>query len=145
VALLAGCGGGGSGDSGVAGAVGRWGDAVRAFDSQLRSCGRRVYPTRDFFSACMKQPPLEYPRAAAGVRRAFGARAECSRAADSAGRILDRDLSLLAQEITFSDDLNNAATDRLSYSGPPLAEFQAQARGTISTDLASLRKLSDGC
>src|SRR4051812_41969623 len=112
-ALLAGCGGG-SGGSGVSGAIGKWADATRAFDGQLESCGSRVYPTRDFFAACMKQPPLDYRSAAVGVRRAFdaraGASAACRRAAAGAGRILDRDQSLLAQEIALSDQLNNAAT-----------------------------------
>jgi hypothetical protein len=145
-ALLAGCGGGSDG-SPVGKAVGRWSDATRAFDGQLESCGSRVYPTHEFFAACMRQPPLDYKGAAAGVRRAFDARAgssaACRRAAADAGRILDRDQSLLAQQIAFSDQLNNAATDRLSYSGPPLADFESQARATISRDLSSLRKLGE--
>jgi hypothetical protein len=144
-ALLAGCGGGG--DSGVSAALDRWRDATRAFDSRLESCGSRVYPTRDFFAACMSQPPLEYRGAAAGVRRAFdvvaGSSAACRAPAASANRLLDRDLALLARQISYSDQLNNAATDRLAYTGPPLEEFEAQARATIGRDLKALRKLGE--
>jgi hypothetical protein len=143
LALLGGCGGGG--DSRVSGALDKWAGAARAFDSELKSCGTRVYPTRGFFKACMTQQSLGYPSAAVGVRRAFDARAgssdACRRAAATAGRLLTRDTSLMSKEIAFSDDLNNAATDRQNYSGPPLAQFEAEARSTIDRDLASLRKL----
>jgi hypothetical protein len=145
LALLGGCGGGG--DSRVSGTLDKWAGAARAFDRELESCGTRVYPTHDFFKACMTQQPPGYSSAAAGVRRAFDARAgssdACRRAAATAGRLLTRDTSLMAREIAFSDDLNNAATDRQNYSGPPLAQFEAEARATIDRDLASLRKLGE--
>jgi hypothetical protein len=145
VALLGGCGGGS--DSGVSGALDKWAGAARAFDRELESCGTRVYPTRGFFEACMKRESLGYPSAAAGVRRAFEVRARssptCRMAAGTAGRLLTRDTSLMAREVALADQLNNAATDRLSYTGPPLPEFESQARATVDRDLASLRKLGE--
>jgi hypothetical protein len=146
IALLAGCGGDGH-RAGIGGALERWAGTARAFDRQLESCGSQVYPTHDFFTACMKQGSVDYAGAAAGVRRAFEARAAssaaCRRAAGTAERLLTRDTSLMAQEVAYSDQLNNAATDRLSYAGPPLPEFETQARATIDRDQASLRKLGD--
>jgi len=96
----------------------------------------------------MRQPPPGYKSAAAGVRRAFDDRAasssDCRPAAGQAGRLLTRDLSLMAQEIAISDRVNNSATERKPYSGPAPVPFQARARRTISRDLAELRRLS-GC
>jgi hypothetical protein len=143
---VAGCGGGdgGSGRSAVDKAVQRWADATRAFDGQFTGCGRRVAPIHGVFSACMRTPPLDYKPAAAGLRRAFEARASCKQEAAEAGRVLVRDVSLMDQEIALSDRLVDAAIARRRLRGPAPADFEARAQRTISGDVIELRKLS-GC
>jgi hypothetical protein len=146
--MAAGCGGGGGGSSGpdkgaLNVALARWGVATRAFDGQLTSCGRRVYPTRDFFATCMKQPPLGYMGAAAALRRSFDA--GCKQGSAQAGRILTRDLALLRREIAAADEVGNAALERRPHRGPPAMQVEERASRTVVRDLAELRRLARGC
>jgi hypothetical protein len=83
--VVAGCGGGDKSGGGAGArtsqpdvgrmeaAIAAWSSAVSGFDGQLRSCWSRANPTHDFFSFCIKHPPLEYRQAAARVRDEFGA------------------------------------------------------------------------
>src|SRR5256885_13143706 len=71
---LAACGGGDSVHQrkppGGAAQVAAWEDATRIFAREFQDCGRRIYPTRHFYAACMKQPFADYGNAAAAVRQA---------------------------------------------------------------------------
>jgi hypothetical protein len=144
--LLAGCGGGGSSrpdKRALNGAIVRWGAATRAFDGQLRTCGSHLTPTRDFFSTCMKQPPLGYMGAAAALRSAFSA--ECDKGSAQAGRLLARDLALMRREIAAANEVGNAALDRRRHRGPPAVQVEERASRTVARDLAELRRLASGC
>src|SRR4051794_34375899 len=70
---LAGCGGGHSSGQRKAPAgtaqLAAWEDATHIFDRAFQDCGRRINPTRHFYTGCMKQPFADYDKAAAAVRR----------------------------------------------------------------------------
>jgi hypothetical protein len=50
--------------------IAAWEDATRIFATEYQNCGRRINPTRHFYAACMKQPFVDYERAATAIRRA---------------------------------------------------------------------------
>jgi hypothetical protein len=122
-------------------AITAWSDAVRGFDGQLRSCWSRANPTHDFFSFCIKHPPLEYRKAAAGVRDEFGA--ACKQQAPRADAVVNRDLALLQREIDVGDRAVNNAMKRRH--GPPALVIQARARQAVHRDVGELRRLAGGC
>jgi hypothetical protein len=145
--LMAGCGGGGSPGpdrAGLKAALARWGIATRAFSGELRNCGVHLVPQRNFFSRCMKQPPLGYMGAAAGLRRSF--ETSCESASRQAGRVLMRDLALMRREIADDDGVVNAALERRPHRGlAATMQLEESAGRTIARDLAQLRRLASGC
>ena len=125
-------------------AIAAWSDAVDGFDAQLRSCWTRANPTHDFFSFCIKNPPLQYKQAAARVRNEFGA--ACKQQAPRADAVLKHDLALLQREIDVGDRaINNAMKRRRGHHGPPALAVQAQARATVQRDVGELRRIAGAC
>jgi hypothetical protein len=124
-------------------AIAAWNAAVRGFDGQLAGCWSRANPTHDFFSFCIKHPPVEYRQAAARVRDEFGA--ACKQQAPRADVVLKRDLALLQREVDVGDRAINNAMKRRGRHGPPALAIQAQARAKVHRDLGELRRLAGDC
>jgi hypothetical protein len=144
--LVVGCGGGQQAPDrgGLTAALASWGVATRVFSGELANCGRHITPQHNFFSQCMKQPPLGYMGAAAGLRRSF--ETSCESASRQAGRVLMRDLALMRREIADDDGVVNAALERRPHRGlAATMQLEESAGRTIARDLAQLRRLASGC
>jgi hypothetical protein len=134
---LAACDGGDSGGErkppAGAAKIAAWEDATRIFATEFQSCGRRIYPTRHFYAACMKQPFAGYDMAAAAVRRACrGTQVNAAFAAVG---------SLQRREVRLFDVPNDAYLSHRRYRGPPLNVIETRTGREIGRQLATVRRL----
>jgi hypothetical protein len=134
---LAACGGGHSNGQRKAPAgtaqIAAWEDATHIFDREFQDCGRRIYPTRHFYAACMKQPFADYDETAAAVRRA------CK------GRQLDAAVaavhSLQRKEVRLADAPLDAYLSHRRYRGPPLIVVEMRTRREIARRIGAVHRL----
>jgi hypothetical protein len=113
--------------------IAAWKDATRIFATEFQSCGRRINPTRHFYAACMKQPLVDYEKAATAVRRACRS-AKVNAAVASVG-------SLQRREVRLSDAPLDAYLGHRRYRGPRLIAVEMNARRAIARRLATVRQL----
>jgi hypothetical protein len=139
VALTA-CGGdhssGGTKAPAGAAQIAAWEDATRIFASEYQNCGRRINPTRHFYAACMKQPFVDYEKAATAVSRACKS-AKVNAAVAAVG-------SLQRREVRLTDAPLDAYLSHRRYRGPRLIVVEMSSRRAIARRVAAVRRLGPG-
>lgn len=133
---LGACGGGSTGrEKPPAGAaqIAGWEDATRTFATEFQNCGRRIYPTRHFYAACMKRPFADYEKAAAALRRACKGK--------RLNAVLDAVGSLQRREVRLSDAPLDAELSHRRYRGPPLGVVETGTHREIELRIAAVQRL----
>jgi hypothetical protein len=113
--------------------IAAWQDAARSFGTEFQGCGRRIYPTRHFFRACMKGAMSDYDGAAAALRRACHG-SQLNAAVAAVG-------SLQRREVRLSDAANDAFLSHRRYRGPGPPAVESRSRRAIDAQLAAARRL----
>jgi hypothetical protein len=137
---LAACGGdhstGGTKPPAGGAQIAAWEDATRIFATEFENCGRRINPTRHFYAACMKQPFVDYDKAATAIRRACKS-AKVNAAVAAVGSVQRR-------EVRLSDRPLDAYLRHRRYRGPRLVAIEMNARREIARRVATVRRLGAG-
>jgi hypothetical protein len=155
VGLLVGCGSSGDrapapgppAEDNTVKALVAWTDAVILQYNWLQQCQGHMYPTRNFWAACMKEPRRDYSKVVATTLRSLSRLehdAPCRKAAVELKRDIAQVTGIEDKVVKSLDRFNNTITAGHAYHGPRLTRTSRSATRTITRRLRAVRALRTG-